>query len=302
MLLGQHQVRRPTRACWPRRSASSRPDTTSSSWPRGAPGGARSRPSTASSCVVSASRREATSFVRHIFETDLGSQSPASCLRSASRCASASTRSTSTTRRTRSSWSRRCSSSPAGPWSSTTTTSRRSSTAPTPPTEDARSCAACSRGLERLSCRLADRVVTANGSHRDVEVERCGVDPSRIAIVRNGPDPDRVRRDPSAAPEPGAPFTVGWAGTIGHHDGLDHLLLAMRHLVDDHGLDDARCVLFGDGPAFDDTRASRPTSSSTTTSSSSGACPVEELPPAARGRRRLHGHGFRPTPTTTAAR
>jgi len=133
-------------------------------------------------------------------------------------------------------------------------------------------------GFERLSCRLADRVVTANGSHRDVEVERCGVDPSRIAIVRNGPDPDRVRRDPSAAPEPGSPFTVGWAGTIGHHDGLDHLLLAMRHLVDDHGLADARCVLFGDGPAFGDTRALAADLELDDHVDFVGRVPVEELP------------------------
>ena len=134
-------------------------------------------------------------------------------------------------------------------------------------------------GLEWLSCRIADRVVTTNSSHRKVEVERCGVDPSRIAIVRNGPDPDRVRRDPFATPEPGAPFTVGWAGTTGHHDGLDHLMLAMRHLVDDHGLVDARCVLFGDGPALDDTRQLAADLGLADHVVFVGRVPVEELPP-----------------------
>lgn len=132
--------------------------------------------------------------------------------------------------------------------------------------------------LERLSCRIADRIVTANGSHRDVVVQRCGVDPSRIAVVRNGPNPDRMRRDPSAAREPGGPFTVGWAGTMGHHDGLDHLLLAMRHLVDDHGLADATCVLFGDGPALEDTRALAADLQLDDHIEFVGRVPVEELP------------------------
>jgi glycosyltransferase involved in cell wall biosynthesis len=108
--------------------------------------------------------------------------------------------------------------------------------------------------LELLSCRLADRIVTTNASHRSLEVERCGVDPARIAIVRNGPDPDRLRPVESAERENGRPFTVGWLGVMSHHDGLDHLLLAVQHLVYDIGIRDVRCVLLGDGAVLEDCR------------------------------------------------
>ena len=156
-------------------------------------------------------------------------------------------------------------------------------------------------GLERLSCRIADRVITANGSHRDVEVERCGVDPSRIAVVRNGPDPDLVRLDPSLAAAPDHPFTVGWAGTMGHHDGLDHLLLAMRYLVDDLGFTDARCVLLGAARRSTTRGRSRPSSSWTAMSSSRAGCPGRSSL-GASARSTSARSRIPPIRTTTAAR
>jgi glycosyltransferase involved in cell wall biosynthesis len=109
--------------------------------------------------------------------------------------------------------------------------------------------------LERLSCRISDRVVTTNGSHRDVLITRCGVDPARITIVRNGPDPQRLRLEESVHPDDGRPYTIGWLGAMSRHDGIDDLLLAVRHLIRDHGMPDVRCVLLGDGSALEESRS-----------------------------------------------
>jgi glycosyltransferase involved in cell wall biosynthesis len=107
--------------------------------------------------------------------------------------------------------------------------------------------------LERLSCRLADRVVTTNESHRAIEIERDGVEPERITIVRNGPDLDVLRpADPDPDVRGRAEIVVGYAGVMGYHDGVDHLLRALAHLVHELGRRDTLCLLLGDGDAWDD--------------------------------------------------
>lgn len=100
--------------------------------------------------------------------------------------------------------------------------------------------------LERLSCRLADHVIATNASYRAVELTRDRVPPQRVTIVRNGPDPQRLR---PVAPDPAlrrrAPTIIAFAGVMGLQDGVDHLLRALRHLIDDFGRRDFFCVLIG---------------------------------------------------------
>lgn len=105
--------------------------------------------------------------------------------------------------------------------------------------------------LERWSLRLADHVIATNQSYKAVEMQRGGVPEARITVVRNGPDLDRVRRVP---PDPGlrrkAGTVLGYVGIMSHQDGLDYLLRALRHLVDDLGRDDFHCVVVGRGSAL----------------------------------------------------
>jgi glycosyltransferase involved in cell wall biosynthesis len=105
--------------------------------------------------------------------------------------------------------------------------------------------------LETLACRLADHVITANASHRELEVARAGIAPEKVTVVRNGPDLARLR---PCAGDPGirsrAEFIVGWVGSMGHHDGIDHLLRAVHHLIHELGRSDVLCLLVGDGDAY----------------------------------------------------
>jgi len=110
--------------------------------------------------------------------------------------------------------------------------------------------------LETLACQLADHVLTANASRREVEMARAGIPAERVTVVRNGPDLTRLRpeaADPALLAR--ARFIIGWLGSMGHHDGVDHLIRAVYHLV--HALDrrDVLCVLVGSGDAYDDCRA-----------------------------------------------
>ena len=111
-------------------------------------------------------------------------------------------------------------------------------------------------GLEVLSSRLADHVIVTNESYKTVAVERAGVCPERVTIVRNGPDASRLRpMEPDASLRSGAEIVIGYGGIIGVQDGLEYLLRALRHLVVDLGRTNFRCLVIGDGDALPATKA-----------------------------------------------
>lgn len=105
--------------------------------------------------------------------------------------------------------------------------------------------------LERLSCRLADHVIATNQSYRLVEIERDGVPPERVTVVRNGP---RVRF-PGAVASTEPPKTVGktvivYVGVMGVQDGVDNLVRVLGHLVHDVRRTDFTCILVGSGESL----------------------------------------------------
>lgn len=114
--------------------------------------------------------------------------------------------------------------------------------------------------LERLACRLADHVIATNQSYKIMEMERGRVPEARITIVRNGPDLNELRYTDELRPESGAKrqetqqppsgkCILGYVGMMGFQDGVQHLLKALRHLVDDFGRTDFQCILVGAGDA-----------------------------------------------------
>jgi len=112
------------------------------------------------------------------------------------------------------------------------------------------------RLLERCSFRLADVSVATNESYRRIALERGGMDPDRVFIVRSGPDLARLQRLP---PRPelkrGREHLVGYVGVMGRQEGIDILLRAVRHLVHDRGRHDVQFALVGGGTELDAMRA-----------------------------------------------
>ena len=100
--------------------------------------------------------------------------------------------------------------------------------------------------LEKLSLRYADHVIATNESYRAMEMERGGVRPERITIVRNGPE---LNSRQGIEPDPGlrqkGKTIIGYVGVMGVQDGVDYLLRALHHLVYDMGRRDVFCVLIG---------------------------------------------------------
>jgi glycosyltransferase involved in cell wall biosynthesis len=105
------------------------------------------------------------------------------------------------------------------------------------------------RFLERRTFRAADLVITTNGSHKRIAVERGGVPPDDVYIVRSGPDVGRLNLHP---PDPawrrGKRHLLVYLGEICKQDGVDHLVRAVKLLRDDLGRDDFHCILVGGGP------------------------------------------------------
>ena len=106
------------------------------------------------------------------------------------------------------------------------------------------------RWFEKRSLRLASQIISTNETQRKIEIERCGVDPERTNVVRNGPKLDRFRRaEPLAELRPDGCITFGYLGMIGYQDGVDQFIHSLHSLKNDLNRDDFLGVIIGDGPA-----------------------------------------------------
>ena len=113
-----------------------------------------------------------------------------------------------------------------------------------------------SRGLalfEWFSTRLADVVIATNESYKAIDIERNGVDPSRMFIVRNGPDLRRVRTtEPDLQLKAKGQILLGYVGAMNPQDGVDYMLRALGHLLRDMGRTDFYCIVIGDGDSVEE--------------------------------------------------
>lgn len=106
---------------------------------------------------------------------------------------------------------------------------------------------------ERWTFRTANVSIATNESYRKIAIERGGMDPNRVHVVRSGPSLERMRIiDPVPALKQGRDYLVGYVGVMGAQEGLDLLLEAIRHIVHDLGRTDIHFGLVGGGPGLDD--------------------------------------------------
>ncbi len=90
--------------------------------------------------------------------------------------------------------------------------------------------------LERLTFRTADVSIATNETFKQIAVERGGMDPDRVFIVRSIPDVSRFKRTaPRADLRNGRRHVVGYVGIMGAQDGVDLLIDAMHELVHKEG-------------------------------------------------------------------
>jgi glycosyltransferase involved in cell wall biosynthesis len=102
---------------------------------------------------------------------------------------------------------------------------------------------------ERLTFRVADRVIANNPTFADLAVGRGGARRQDVTVVRHGPDlrvlkPVEIVHDYRK----GRPHLVLYVGIMGPQDGVDLLIRAVHHAVVELGRGDIQFLLVGAGP------------------------------------------------------
>jgi glycosyltransferase involved in cell wall biosynthesis len=106
------------------------------------------------------------------------------------------------------------------------------------------------RWLERISCRVADHVVTVNGSLETILSTRGRVPAGKVTVVGNGPLLTRAtKRPPRIELKQGRRFLCCWLGFMGPQDRVDVAVRAIDHLVHVIGRTDCHFAFIGDGDA-----------------------------------------------------
>src|SRR5882672_9307200 len=110
--------------------------------------------------------------------------------------------------------------------------------------------------LERLTFRAADVSIATNDSYRRIAIERGGMAPERVFVVRSGPSLDRLRiTSPDERLKNGRKHLVGYVGVMGRQEGIDYLLHALSYIVHGLGRRDIHFGLVGGGTSLDEMKA-----------------------------------------------
>ena len=108
-------------------------------------------------------------------------------------------------------------------------------------------------GLERWTFRTADVSIATNESYRKIAIERGGMDPEGVFVVRSGPKLDRLRILPPVEElKRGRKHLVGYVGVMGKQEGIDLLLMSAQHIIREMRRRDVHFGLVGGGTSLDE--------------------------------------------------
>lgn len=106
---------------------------------------------------------------------------------------------------------------------------------------------------ERLTFKTAKVSIATNESYKRIAIERGGMSPDKVFVVRSGPSLDRLRiLPPVESLKHGRRFLVGYVGVMGKQEGIDILLRAVRHLVYNCKRQDIHFGLVGGGTSLEE--------------------------------------------------
>jgi glycosyltransferase involved in cell wall biosynthesis len=110
--------------------------------------------------------------------------------------------------------------------------------------------------LERWTFKTADVSLATNQSYRRIAIERGGMAPERVFVVRSGPSLERLKIVPSEEKlKRGRKYLVGYVGVMGRQEGIDYLLRAAAHMVHDLMRTDVHFGLVGGGTSLEEMQA-----------------------------------------------
>jgi len=106
---------------------------------------------------------------------------------------------------------------------------------------------------ERLTFKTATVSIATNESYKKIAIDRGGMDPAQVYVVRSGPKLDRLKIVPPVeALKCGRKFMVGYVGVMGKQEGIDYLLQAAAHIVQKMGRTDVHFGLVGGGTSLEE--------------------------------------------------
>lgn len=107
------------------------------------------------------------------------------------------------------------------------------------------------RLFEKWTFKTADVSIATNESYKKIAIERGGMKPEDVFIVRSGPDLTRLIRQPETKKwHNGRDFLVGYVGVMGDQEGIDLLLESIGYIVHTQQRTDIQFVLIGGGPSL----------------------------------------------------
>ena len=106
---------------------------------------------------------------------------------------------------------------------------------------------------ERITFACADVALATNESFRRIALDRGGMAPEDVFVVRSAPRTETFLPGPGDPSYRRADTVLGWIGVIGQQEGLDLLAEAVGHLV--AGGRDVHALVIGFGPHLEEVRA-----------------------------------------------
>lgn len=107
--------------------------------------------------------------------------------------------------------------------------------------------------LERQTYRHATFAFVTNESYKKIAIERGGMDPAKVYVLRSGPKLERLRiQKPKPELKKGRKYMVGYLGVIGKQEGIPYLLEAARYIRNELHRDDICYGIVGGGTSLEE--------------------------------------------------
>lgn len=109
---------------------------------------------------------------------------------------------------------------------------------------------------EKFSCKLADVIIATNNTYRQIEIDRHGVDPGKIYIVRNNPIIEecvleKSEENNTALEVERGRRTLLFIGAINPQDGVAEMLKTLQLLVNKFHETNFICNIVGGGDSLE---------------------------------------------------
>lgn len=104
--------------------------------------------------------------------------------------------------------------------------------------------------LERMTYRIADRVISTNESYRVTAIRRGSKEPAEVTVVRSGPDTAQMRPIYPESPRREGRYLLVYLGIMGPQDDVDQVLKVMAELRR-RGREDVDALLMGFGDCYE---------------------------------------------------